>query len=142
MNGSDYDFSNYSIADVIRAQAADPGQISTFSGDLGSFRARGGKIISYHGRKDDVSIYMTLNFVHLHHLTVFIVSDNPLCQCKGALQPRCQNDGSALIDYRRFLSSFPYSWYGALLGRAGRRPIWTDLKRGTIAHEYFIPKAG
>lgn len=57
LNGTDYDFSNYSIADVVRIQAADPGQISTFSGDLTSFHARGGKIISFHGRQDDVSFW-------------------------------------------------------------------------------------
>ena len=49
------DFSQFSLEDVKRVLDADPGEISTYSGDLAAFHARGGKVISYHGQMDDVS---------------------------------------------------------------------------------------
>ena len=50
-----YDFSKFGFDDVLRMKKADPGGISTFTGNLTAFRERGGKLISYHGRMDDVS---------------------------------------------------------------------------------------
>ncbi|OCB90695.1 tannase and feruloyl esterase [Sanghuangporus baumii] len=54
LNDSSYDFSQFGLADVARMQAIDPENISTFDGDLSAFRARGGKIITYHGRADNL----------------------------------------------------------------------------------------
>lgn len=51
-----YDYSQFGLADISRMQALDPGNISTFDGDLSAFRARGGKLITYHGRSDDVRL--------------------------------------------------------------------------------------
>ncbi|KAH8110213.1 tannase and feruloyl esterase [Phellopilus nigrolimitatus] len=53
-NGSDYDFNNFGLADIALMDERDPGKISTFSGDFSAFRARGGKLISYHGRSDEL----------------------------------------------------------------------------------------
>ena len=50
-----FNFSTFSIDDIYKSQKQDPGQISTFSGDLSAFKARGGKFITYHGRRDEVS---------------------------------------------------------------------------------------
>lgn len=49
------DFSIFDLEDVKRILDADPGEISTYSGDLAAFHARGGKVVSYHGQMDDVS---------------------------------------------------------------------------------------
>ncbi|THH03328.1 hypothetical protein EW145_g6342 [Phellinidium pouzarii] len=51
-NDSEYDYSAIGLADIALADEIDPGKISTFNGDLSAFRARGGKLISYHGRSD------------------------------------------------------------------------------------------
>ena len=40
------------LTDVAYANAKNPGNISTWSGDLSAFYARGGKLIHYHGRAD------------------------------------------------------------------------------------------
>ena len=50
----DFDYSTFSLKDIGRMETLDPGNISTFNGDLTAFRDRGGKIISYHGRADPV----------------------------------------------------------------------------------------
>ncbi|KAL5521101.1 hypothetical protein ACEPAG_9023 [Sanghuangporus baumii] len=52
LNDSSYDFAQFGLADVARMQAIDPGNISTFDGDFSAFRAREGKIITYHGTAD------------------------------------------------------------------------------------------
>ncbi|KAH8107495.1 tannase and feruloyl esterase [Phellopilus nigrolimitatus] len=54
-NGSDYDSHNFGLADVALMEERDPGKISTFNGDFSAFRARGGKLISYHGRSDQAN---------------------------------------------------------------------------------------
>ena len=53
--GQGFNFSTFSVDDIYKAQKLDPGQISTFSGDLSAFKARGGKFITYHGRRDEAS---------------------------------------------------------------------------------------
>lgn len=39
------------------------GQISTFSGDFSEFKARGGRFLSYHGSRDDVSTDIFLKLI-------------------------------------------------------------------------------
>lgn len=56
LKNTTYDPINFGLADIVRMNEVDPGQISTFSGDLAAFRARGGKLISYHGRMDEVRL--------------------------------------------------------------------------------------
>ncbi|KAG6827381.1 hypothetical protein H0H92_012037 [Tricholoma furcatifolium] len=51
-NNTAYDFSQFNSYDIALAQSINPGGISTFSGDLSHFNRRGGKLISYHGRRD------------------------------------------------------------------------------------------
>lgn len=54
LNERDFNYSTFSLSDVERMEALDPGNISTFRGDLTAFRDKGGKILSYHGRADAV----------------------------------------------------------------------------------------
>ncbi|KAH0584774.1 putative feruloyl esterase B-2 [Termitomyces sp. J132] len=51
-NDSSYDFSNFSLKDIALADSINPGGISTFDGDFSKFRDRGGKFLTYHGRRD------------------------------------------------------------------------------------------
>ncbi|GLB40755.1 putative tannase and feruloyl esterase [Lyophyllum shimeji] len=53
LNVSRYDFSNFGLNDIALADTIDPGGISTWSGDLSSFKTRGGKFLTYHGRRDE-----------------------------------------------------------------------------------------
>ena len=49
-----FNFSTLSVDDIYKSKQLDPGQISTFSGDMSAFKARGGKFLTYHGRRDEV----------------------------------------------------------------------------------------
>lgn len=69
-NNSNFSFSEFGMEDILLAEAIDPGEISTFSGDLAAFRARGGKLISYHGRKDDVRVLSDPALKELHVYSV------------------------------------------------------------------------
>ncbi|KAF8518083.1 tannase and feruloyl esterase-domain-containing protein [Gautieria morchelliformis] len=53
-NDTAFSFDNFSVADVEAADAINPGGIATFNGNLSSFMNRGGKILSYHGRQDQL----------------------------------------------------------------------------------------
>ncbi|TDL20299.1 tannase and feruloyl esterase [Rickenella mellea] len=53
-NDSEHDFSNFGLKDIALADSINPAGISTFDGDLSAFRDRGGKFISYHGRRDQL----------------------------------------------------------------------------------------
>ncbi|THH04067.1 hypothetical protein EW145_g5797 [Phellinidium pouzarii] len=53
-NDPNFNYSTFGLADIALSDEIDPGQISTSSGDFSAFRARGGKIISYHGRNDEI----------------------------------------------------------------------------------------
>ena len=61
-NDTNYDYSTFWLDSIAQIDALDPGNISTFSGDLSAFRERGGKLISYHGRADPVSSYLRFSF--------------------------------------------------------------------------------
>lgn len=60
-NSSKFSYSEFGMKDILLSEAIDPCEISTYSGDLAAFRARGGKLISYHGRKDDVCVHPLLS---------------------------------------------------------------------------------
>jgi len=53
-NNSEHSFKNFGFQDIEFADTINPGGISTWNGDFNSFRQRGGKIITYHGRQDQV----------------------------------------------------------------------------------------
>lgn len=59
---SSYSFDNFGLADIARMREADVEKTSADSSDLATFRARGGKLLSYHGRKDDVSFDLHPHF--------------------------------------------------------------------------------
>ncbi|KAG6853870.1 hypothetical protein C0991_000477 [Blastosporella zonata] len=52
-NNSNYNFENFGLQDIALAKSINPGGISTFSGNLSEFNNRGGKFITYHGRRDE-----------------------------------------------------------------------------------------
>ncbi|PPQ72872.1 hypothetical protein CVT24_001546 [Panaeolus cyanescens] len=53
-NDSTHNFQNFSRADIEFSDTINPGGISTWNGDLSLFRNRGGKFITYHGRRDQL----------------------------------------------------------------------------------------
>ena len=53
-NDTDYDYSKFNLDELALANKIDPGQMSTFDGDMTAFKVRGGKFLTYHGRRDDV----------------------------------------------------------------------------------------
>ncbi|KAF8579508.1 tannase and feruloyl esterase [Ramaria rubella] len=65
-NNSDFSFDNFSVADIEFADTINPGGIATFNGNMAPFRNRGGKILTYHGRQDQlISSDNSLRFYNL-----------------------------------------------------------------------------
>ncbi|KAJ7112031.1 tannase and feruloyl esterase [Mycena crocata] len=52
LNVTEYDPSNFGLEDIAKIEQQNAGGIATSSGDLSAFRARGGKFLTYHGRRD------------------------------------------------------------------------------------------
>ncbi|KAF7343124.1 Carboxylic ester hydrolase [Mycena venus] len=52
LNVTEHDFTNFSLQDVALFNKINAGEVATFSGDLAAFRDRGGKFLTYHGRRD------------------------------------------------------------------------------------------
>lgn len=67
-NDTSYDYSKFNLDDLAFANKIDPGKISTFNGDMSAFKARGGKFLTYHGRRDDVCTTVYWPFVQLSKL--------------------------------------------------------------------------
>ncbi|KLO15211.1 tannase and feruloyl esterase [Schizopora paradoxa] len=53
-NDSNYDFDSFGVKDIEYGVSMDPGGLSAFSGDMSAFKARGGKLLTYHGRRDEL----------------------------------------------------------------------------------------
>ncbi|KAJ7469133.1 tannase and feruloyl esterase [Mycena latifolia] len=53
-NDTAHDFSNFGLQDIPLWDSINPGGIATFDGDLSAFRNRGGKFLTYHGRRDPI----------------------------------------------------------------------------------------
>ncbi|KAJ7848054.1 tannase and feruloyl esterase [Mycena olivaceomarginata] len=47
-----HDFADFGLADIELMDQINPGGVATFSGDLSTFRNRGGKFLTYHGSRD------------------------------------------------------------------------------------------
>ncbi|KAG6859933.1 hypothetical protein C0995_001776, partial [Termitomyces sp. Mi166 len=54
LNDSSFNFENFGLDTVELGDRIDPGGIQTFNGDLSAFEARGGKFLTYHGRRDQL----------------------------------------------------------------------------------------
>ncbi|KAG6864763.1 hypothetical protein C0991_007289 [Blastosporella zonata] len=54
LNDSMYNFENFGLNTIALGDSINPGGIATFSGNLSAFQARGGKFITYHGRRDQL----------------------------------------------------------------------------------------
>ncbi|KAJ7249442.1 tannase and feruloyl esterase [Mycena rebaudengoi] len=52
LNVTDHDFTNFGLADIALFDKINAGGIATFDGDMSAFRNRGGKFLTYHGRRD------------------------------------------------------------------------------------------
>ncbi|KAJ7653197.1 tannase and feruloyl esterase [Mycena polygramma] len=52
LNDTTYDFSDFGLADIEAMDRNNAGGLNTFDGDLSAFRDRGGKFVSFHGRRD------------------------------------------------------------------------------------------
>ncbi|KAF8057066.1 tannase and feruloyl esterase [Lyophyllum atratum] len=52
LNDTSYDFSDFGLKHIALADKINPGGVSTFNGDLSAFMKRGGKFVTYHGRRD------------------------------------------------------------------------------------------
>ncbi|KAF8072296.1 hypothetical protein FPV67DRAFT_1667721 [Lyophyllum atratum] len=53
-NDSNYDFTDFGLKDICAlADRINPGGISTLDGNLSAFEKRAGKLITYHGRRDE-----------------------------------------------------------------------------------------
>lgn len=59
-NDSDYSLANFSASNIEFADHLNVGGISTSSGDLVAFKARGGKFLTYHGRSDGVCTFLSI----------------------------------------------------------------------------------
>lgn len=88
-NDPNYDYSQFGLSDVGRMQSIDPGNISTFHGDFSNFRARGGKIVTYHGRADDVRIINAPTPL-LYPCTDNVLVAHPIRKRKGSVQSRLE----------------------------------------------------
>jgi len=53
-NDSNFSFENFGIEDIEFADTINPGGIATWDGHFEAFKNRGGKIITYHGRQDQL----------------------------------------------------------------------------------------
>ena len=56
-NDPNYDISTFGLDTCAQIVALNPNNVSTFNGDFTPFKAKGGKIISYHGRADPVRCF-------------------------------------------------------------------------------------
>ncbi|KAJ7493779.1 tannase and feruloyl esterase [Mycena latifolia] len=54
LNVTKHDFTNFGLRDIALFDKINAGGIATFDGDLSAFRNRGGKFLTYHGRRDPV----------------------------------------------------------------------------------------
>ncbi|KAF8155401.1 Tannase/feruloyl esterase [Crassisporium funariophilum] len=52
LNDTSYDFSDFGLRHIALADRINPGGVSTSSGNLSAFMKRGGKFVTYHGRRD------------------------------------------------------------------------------------------
>ncbi|KAH0581486.1 hypothetical protein H2248_011202 [Termitomyces sp. 'cryptogamus'] len=54
LNDSSFSFENFDLDTIELGDRLDPGGIQTFNGNLSTFEARGGKFLTYHGRRDQL----------------------------------------------------------------------------------------
>lgn len=70
LNNSNFNFRNFGLNTIELGDRIDPGGIETFSGDLSSFEARGGKFLTYHGRRDQVYLSYIIERKATHSVTL------------------------------------------------------------------------
>ncbi|KAF8122735.1 tannase and feruloyl esterase [Mycena galopus ATCC 62051] len=110
LNVTSHDFSNFSLKAVDFWDSINPGGIATFDGDLSAFRDRGGKFLTYHGRRDPIISSTNSKRVYdliSHTLSLPLLDDfyrlfliPGMGHCSGGLGPTSfgQSDGLNLIN--------------------------------------------
>lgn len=74
-NDSNHSFDNFSIEDIEFADTINPGGIATWDGHFEAFRNRGGKMLTYHGRQDQlISSDNSLRFYNMISSTLSMPS--------------------------------------------------------------------
>ncbi|KAJ7867845.1 tannase and feruloyl esterase [Mycena leptocephala] len=98
LNVTEHDFSNFSLHDIALFDKINPGGIATFDGDMSAFRARGGKFLTYHGRRDPVPGYDLIS----HTMSLPLLDDfyrlfliPGMGHCSGGLGPTSFGQGTA-----------------------------------------------
>ncbi|KAJ7041645.1 tannase and feruloyl esterase [Mycena alexandri] len=110
LNVTEHDFSNFSVDVVPFWDSINPGGIATFDGDLSAFRNRGGKFLTYHGRRDPLISSTNSKRVYdliSHTLSLPLLDDfyrlfliPGMSHCSGGLGPTAfgQSDGLNLVN--------------------------------------------
>lgn len=76
-NDSEWTPHNFSVADMEFATGVNPGRVNGAEADLGRFYAKGGKIISYHGRSDQtVTSKLSMEYYSRVHEALDITVDD------------------------------------------------------------------
>ncbi|KAL5505046.1 hypothetical protein ACEPAH_7709 [Sanghuangporus vaninii] len=120
-NDVNFDYSQFWIDDIYEMDALDPGNISTWNGDLSAFRERGGKLITYHGRAD--SLISAVNSKRLYDLIAMTLGGSNLDDFyRLFLIPgmgHC-DDGTGAVNFGQPGST-------ASQAQVGSTDIWNDL---------------
>ncbi|KAJ7739812.1 tannase and feruloyl esterase [Mycena metata] len=110
LNVTEHDFSNFSVGVTSFWDSINPGGIATFDGDLSAFRNRGGKFLTYHGRRDPLISSTNSKRVYdliSHTLSLPVLDDfyrlfliPGMGHCSGGLGPTSfgQSDGLNLVN--------------------------------------------
>ncbi|KAJ7305464.1 tannase and feruloyl esterase [Mycena albidolilacea] len=110
LNVTSHDFSKFSLKAVDFWDSINPGGIATFDGDLSAFRNRGGKFLTYHGRRDPIISSTNSKRVYdliSHTLSIPLLDDfyrlfliPGMGHCSGGLGPTSfgQSDGLNLVN--------------------------------------------
>ncbi|KAJ7710634.1 tannase and feruloyl esterase [Mycena rosella] len=110
LNVTDHDFSNFGLKAVAFWDSINPGGIATFDGNLSAFRNRGGKFLTYHGRRDPIISSTNSKRVYdliSHTLSLPLLDDfyrlfliPGMGHCSGGLGPTSfgQSEGLNLVN--------------------------------------------
>ncbi|KAJ7099778.1 tannase and feruloyl esterase [Mycena epipterygia] len=110
LNVTEHDFSHFGLKAVGFWDSINPGGIATFDGDLSAFRNRGGKLLTYHGRRDPIISSTNSKRVYdliSHTLSLPLLDDfyrlfliPGMGHCSGGLGPTSfgQSDGLNLVN--------------------------------------------
>ncbi|KAJ7742352.1 tannase and feruloyl esterase [Mycena maculata] len=145
LNVTEHDFSHFGLKAVDFWDSINPGGIATFDGDLSAFRNRGGKLLTYHGRRDPLISSTNSKRVYdliSHTLSLPLLDDfyrlfliPGMGHCSGGLGPTSfgQSDGLNLVnDSTHNILLAMVDWVEG--GSAPATIIGVDAANGTRTH--------